>query len=289
MLNKINRFAFIIGSMKSGTTSLFDLLSQHPEICPCLEKEPNFFSIDEVGAKGLDWYLGNELWDWSSPQHSVAMEASTSYTKLPHFGNAAERISQQSGTFKFIYIMRDPIERIRSQYRFGLTRPWGRGKKVSEMLGHAIDVSRYASQLDEYRSRFGRDSLLLLSFDDLKNDPENLLVRVCRFLDIDASFQFDCRREAQNKTEDRRIDNALLNFVKRFVLLRKFLIKVVPMRIRKIFTSRMQRAVDEKFELSVEDIARIRNELQDEMTRLEREYGFDTTHWKTIHNLLSQN
>jgi hypothetical protein len=40
----ITAFALIIGSMKSGTTSLFRYLAEHPELSPSTPKEPNFFS-----------------------------------------------------------------------------------------------------------------------------------------------------------------------------------------------------------------------------------------------------
>ena len=41
--NKPDRFAFIIGAMKAGTTSLFEILSQHPQVCPSKTKEPDYF------------------------------------------------------------------------------------------------------------------------------------------------------------------------------------------------------------------------------------------------------
>ena len=44
--DKPNNFVFIIGAMKSGTTSLFDILSQHPQVCPSKTKEPDYFTKD---------------------------------------------------------------------------------------------------------------------------------------------------------------------------------------------------------------------------------------------------
>ena len=66
----MERFAIIIGAMKSGTTSLFHYLSQHPRIAACHEKEPDFFSNPENFAKGLDWY--RNLWDWVAELHDIA-------------------------------------------------------------------------------------------------------------------------------------------------------------------------------------------------------------------------
>ena len=35
---------FIVGAAKSGTTSLYNYLFKHPEVCMSSIKEPNFFS-----------------------------------------------------------------------------------------------------------------------------------------------------------------------------------------------------------------------------------------------------
>jgi hypothetical protein len=77
----IARFAIIIGAMKSGTTSLFEYLAGHPMLAPCREKEPDFFARDERWRRGRSWYEG--LWRPAPPADGFALEASTSYTKLP--------------------------------------------------------------------------------------------------------------------------------------------------------------------------------------------------------------
>ena len=61
MLTNIKNFALIIGAMKCGTTSLFYYLSQHPEICSCREKEPEFFTNDAKWYQGFNWYQSYEL------------------------------------------------------------------------------------------------------------------------------------------------------------------------------------------------------------------------------------
>ena len=51
---------FIIGAAKSGTTSLYSYLRQHPKIFLPEEKELNFFiSASENFYNSIDWYL-----DW---------------------------------------------------------------------------------------------------------------------------------------------------------------------------------------------------------------------------------
>jgi hypothetical protein len=40
---------FLIGAMKSGTTTLHELLAQHPEIAMCDPKEPCYFVLQSCG------------------------------------------------------------------------------------------------------------------------------------------------------------------------------------------------------------------------------------------------
>ncbi|MBK9174800.1 MAG: hypothetical protein IPM46_00380 [Flavobacteriales bacterium] len=46
----------IIGAQKAGTTTLFDLLSQHPKVIPPAVKEIDFFSSDDQSGAGLTAY-----------------------------------------------------------------------------------------------------------------------------------------------------------------------------------------------------------------------------------------
>lgn len=50
---KIDNFGLIIGTMKGGTTSLFNYLAQHPQVCPCSNKEPDFFLTKVVYLEDL--------------------------------------------------------------------------------------------------------------------------------------------------------------------------------------------------------------------------------------------
>ena len=104
----------LIGAMKSGTTTLHAYLSRHPGLFLCTPKEPGFFSRDERYARGLDWY--RELFTDAQPEQ-LCGEASTCYSRWPHFENAAPRIAADVPGAKLLYITRDPVERAYSHYR----------------------------------------------------------------------------------------------------------------------------------------------------------------------------
>jgi len=172
----IENFTLIIGAMKCGTTSLFALLSKHPQVAPSNPKELLFFGRDNRWAKGLEWYQGH--WRWDPRIHRVAMEASTGYTKIPLFPNAAERIATVKANFRFIYVLRDPVDRIESHYAHQVharrVPPPIPGK--AKIHPQWVAVSKYAMQIAEYYRRFDAGRILLLAFEDLNNDGNHALI-----------------------------------------------------------------------------------------------------------------
>ena len=117
---RIDNFAIIIGSAKLGITSLFNYLSEHPAVASCCKKESHFFSEPRIFKRGFDYY--QSLWNWNQACHKIALEATPNYTRVTHeqLLNAAEKILETQAKigvkFKFICIMRDPVQRIESHY-----------------------------------------------------------------------------------------------------------------------------------------------------------------------------
>ena len=79
----------IIGAMRCGTTSLFNYLAEHPEICPAINKEPEYFSENQGHKVQVDNY--NDLWPYYNSNHKYVLEASTGYTKYPVEKGVAKR------------------------------------------------------------------------------------------------------------------------------------------------------------------------------------------------------
>jgi hypothetical protein len=94
------RFGVIIGGMKCGTTSPFDYLARHPDVCASAIKNNNLFSGDEFEEFDLTGY--HKLWlDWCPEKHKVAIEASPNYTKIPSRPNVPQRIAQFQADRRF--------------------------------------------------------------------------------------------------------------------------------------------------------------------------------------------
>src|SRR5690242_14831106 len=76
----------VIGGMKCGSTTLFEYLCRHPDVFMCTPKEPGYFSREKVMARGEAWY--RSLFADAKPTQ-LCGEASTCYTRWPHFGDVA--------------------------------------------------------------------------------------------------------------------------------------------------------------------------------------------------------
>lgn len=176
---------FILGAQKCATTTLHDLLSQFPDICCTEPKEPQFFS--QNFDKGLDWYAGH----FARPNAEILLDASTGYT-MADFARlqsntanlAPRRIFEFCPAAKFIYVVRDPMERTWSalwhDVRAGRRPP---PKTVAiEDLEPYVATSCYSFQLERYFEYFPKNRFLVVSFEKLKSAPSEVVERCYEFL-----------------------------------------------------------------------------------------------------------
>lgn len=271
----VDDFLLIIGAMKSGTTSLFRYLSAHPNIAPCSQKEPHFWG-QENWERGLDWY--RSLWDWKPETHRYALEAATSSTKQPGRPNAAARMAEVDASFKFVYSLRDPFDRIEShrahKYLAGRLEPGGH---ISD-IPHIIETTRYASQLAPYRAHFGRDAIHLVKFEDFVADPRREVDRIFEFLDLSADVEIPNLGENENPTRNLYRDRLIADLLKSANVVDESTIESLPAPLRTTYRLLLQREVPSP-ELDEDERNWVRFTLGQDIERLKREYDFDTSGW----------
>jgi hypothetical protein len=188
----------IIGAQKSGTTTLFKYLSEHPSIYMPPEKETAFFSYNDYFEKGWTWFLegayGNapkeKLWGKASPQYMC-------------FPQVPERMVQQIPQVKCIAVLRDPVARAYSHYRMSVRRGYEpctfdecvriqlTPRALIESRLHPTKVNSYVTWgeygrvLAAYAQHFPRDQMLILFTKDLARHPKELLMRIYDFLAVE--------------------------------------------------------------------------------------------------------
>ena len=193
---------FLVGAARAGTTTLWTVLRQHPEIfmpADALRKEPAYFSTKGRGMP-LDTYLA--LFPTAPNRYRWVGEASTAYLSDP---DAAGRISRFSPAARILIVLRDPAERAYSLYNWMAQEGYETASSFERALAleprrarrggrhwstpeyrwnyRYVGSGRYSGQVDRYLARFG-PRVLLLCFERLRTDPQAVFDRVCRFLDV---------------------------------------------------------------------------------------------------------
>lgn len=223
------RHFIIIGAMKAGTTTLFQLLSKHPQLCGTWASVPKMSSPKEINYFQRLYQKGDSPlhYDWRFPfdpeRHAWTLDASPNYAKWPGSKGVPARIASLGAQIKLAYIMREPVDRIESHLAHSLRRH-GDNKNIE----HCIRTSQYAMQLDKYMVHFKRDDILLLNFEQLKQDPAATQRQIFDFLGIEhivasgdihntrgIDFQLDEARRAEYA-------RAVRNDVKRLINLYDF-------------------------------------------------------------------
>jgi hypothetical protein len=273
------RFCIILGAPKAGTTSLFNYLAQHPEIAPCQKKEPNFFS--KHYDKDYNWYIS--LWKKDAAKNKVLLEATVNYTNCTLSSESSKNMldfyEHHDVSIKFIYVMRDPIERLESHYTYNYAHLISWPLKTALKKGYIIRTSRYAEQLDLYFEKFNSENFLLLDFDDLTNDTAVILEKICKFLEIDARFSFSGLNKVHNKSVGVRVTRPIENLYRKHPYLESFA-KMFPKSFKRFIQNLLLREkIMKKFILTPEQRQKVADALKDDMTRLHDKYGVDVKKW----------
>lgn len=211
---------FIIGASKCGTTSLWHMLKQHPDVFLSTPKEPLFFSFNNYQVN-LDWY--EKLFNKVKTEKFIG-EASPIYSETTLIPELPQRIHDYNSEAKIIYIVREPIDRLKSVWRQTLsTGHWQKPvyKKycdievpimpkdfIKAVYGYPsyIEATKYWTNLNNYRKFFNDKNILLLFFEDLKTNPQNFYSKVCTFLNIEPNIDatiFEKKNDSKGKTMER--------------------------------------------------------------------------------------
>lgn len=178
----------LIGAMKAGTTSLYHYLRSHPQVFMPSFKAPEFFAGKAHTRRGVDWY--RHQFAGAGAEATAIGEASNVYTKFPHYPGVPERIAEHIPDVKLLYIVRDPVERIRSHYQTRLAEGAEKAPFETAVFENPIylDYSRYWLQIEQYLRCFSEEQLLVMTAEQLRHDRASLLRKVYGFLDVDADF-----------------------------------------------------------------------------------------------------
>lgn len=280
----ISRFILIIGAMKSGTTTLFKYLDQHPAIAGAAPKEPGFFAFDDIFARGRSWYEAQ--FDFDPAHHIWALDGSTDYSKAPFCGDVPARMaSLPDAEYRLIYIIRHPLRRIESHAHHAQFKRRELGKLTSDRRDHGLDsgispvsmaISHYAAQLDHYRPMFDDGRLLIVSLEELSADPRRTIRRVSDFLGL-APLPALAMPDSENRAARRRMRPEIWDRLRAIPGLARIVTALVPDPARRALDRALARPprISGRFRLTPAEETKLIAELMPDLRRLRDVYGFD--------------
>ena len=213
---------FFIGAPRAGSTWLYKNLQQHPSVWvpPC--KNISYFHprfqvfryqrFQKFGKELLTngdpsvrrWYrrfflrpIVSDRWYVSLfPSRIVSGEIAESYCSM-----ARPQVAHLHGvapTARIIFVLRNPIDRVLSQAKWGLALRRSRPVQnvpEADLLAY-IDRpasrlrSNYSRTLDLWSEFFPKERFLVLFYDALMTDPGNFLSDICSFLGVEFAGNF---------------------------------------------------------------------------------------------------
>ena len=168
---------FVIGTQKAGTSSLHSWLSIQSSLSLPRFKETHFFYDDAKFNRGFDWYINNFE---NLEEGRILVEVDPNYLSSEI---AMDRIhdlySEHELRPKFICILRDRIDRAKSQWIMAIRRGMEErsfSKAFVESFENPNDCSEYndyfsrglyGKHIGNYKSKFQESDFLILGFEDL--------------------------------------------------------------------------------------------------------------------------
>ena len=204
------RHLFVVGAQRSGTTYLYHILNNHPDIemNHPVKPEPKFFLKPDAEHRLTEYHKTF----FSNPSVKYWGDKSASY--LEH-EEVAHRISKCFPDAVILFTFRNPIERAISHFRYSVDnkvetlklenvledpslqfREFDRSKiSVSPFL--YLERSKYVIYLDGFAKYFPKEQMKVLVFEDFVGNEE-AVKELYRYLDVHENFVPDSINQTIN-------------------------------------------------------------------------------------------
>ena len=225
----------IVGTVRSGSTSLYYNICEHPSVLSAAYDEIGFF--DSNYHLGINWY--RSMFPMIKEMENVERKTGFAITgeDTPFYlwkEEAAKRIFEMNGDTKIIGIFRNPVDRAYSNYNLAVrskTEKLTFEEAVDEEIGflknhsfrESVDNKRsylakgiYENQIKIWFELFPREQIHLLSTEDMQKNPEETLQKAFRFLEIPDYIIKNPQKQkaAEYKKMNNETREKLVNFYK---------------------------------------------------------------------------
>ena len=202
----------IIGVSRSGTTSIYNYLTMHPNVIPAFRKEIHYF--ERNFHRGINWYksffptqLYKYIIRFILKRRIITGEATPGYILYP---SLPKKVFSLLPNVKLIILLRNPVDRAYSHYKY--IAKLGKEnlsfkiaiKKEQERIKNELEKALndenydsdylrqfsylargiYIDQIKNWRNFFPKNHFLIIKSEGFFENPSNVLKQVCRFLEI---------------------------------------------------------------------------------------------------------
>lgn len=205
---------FIVGTPKSGTTSLFHYLQEHPEVFLPELKEPHFFSCPEV----KNTYYKTKIVD-SKQEYLDLYQERESYKAVGDLSSSylfnketPKRIHQFNPYAKIIIVLRNPVERALSHYlmdvnlgyiNVSLSKVINNKDTFKQHYQEYIELGFYEQQIRAYTKQFPDSQIKVVLSDTLYANTAETLKDIYSFINVSTTFITDFETVHNSYTEPR--------------------------------------------------------------------------------------
>lgn len=188
---------FIIGVQKAGTSYLKDMLSQHPEIETHHSQEfmgflDPVYKDEAALQKSIKQAFNKD--QLSSKKHILGKSVGVFVSQV-----ALKRLFLHNKNVKLIVVLRNPIDRVFSAYNYCLSRGLEKNKSFPDAIRERnrypndvmrsrncnyINTSMYYLHIDLISEFVKKERIMLINFEDLKNNPNKICADVFKFMGL---------------------------------------------------------------------------------------------------------
>jgi hypothetical protein len=192
------------GTIKAATSSLFEYLSAHPQVCGSSVKETFFFTHEYSGDAERDLKRYRRYFP-RRPGTRVWVEASPNY--LGYKQDVAPRIKALLPGAQLIFVLRNPVDRLYSYFNFARAKlelpadmPFetyvdlcqshasGNTAALAEKHARALEIGCYSRYLKNFLGVFPPPQVKVMFYEDLHRNPVQFMAEICRFAELDPDF-----------------------------------------------------------------------------------------------------
>lgn len=298
--------ALIVGAAKAGTTSLFNYLSDHPQIFKPRIKEPWFFSfrgkqpqfiIPNSGRVNSKEIISDDqqyfaLFKNSGDKYLIEGSTSYLYTAKKTINNIKEIYGDEYYKLKIVIVLRNPIQRAWSHYMMHIRdnktklsfKDSIKSKVINKRLTNGgtigydyIGFGMYYHQVKLFMQTFS--NLQILMYDDFAKNPLNTLNTLTDFLGLDRHIFSISDRHNISGSPKNKIYNFISNLVNRESFLKSFVKYFFSESIVFRFTQFLKTVLYKKVNLMEDDKKKLIKIYHEEIISLEEMIDVDLQHW----------